>query len=718
MSDTSVDGMPGTEPCTNATQQGRSGDALADFQADESLKTWLHWAETPVHAAEPQGAFFAHTSNYVVDDQSRESVFQTPIDIPALDNTRAEPTSETEYNYSFDFPRELPQLPQPAIAPQRPSLLLRCSASIKRCFSRNNTVGNNEAPEAVDGPAVGSLRRSKFRPMRSASEREQQLAEKSKKLLVLLEPFECDANLSPASVLSLENSFMTKHTLEPESMDPTQDDSLETCCNVSFVSESNPKDVDAVVVERPLILDTKREHEPTPELFSLPNKAPPTSKDHEMSRSGANGGSIYVCPICWESRCAPELVIVGECAHSFCYYCVQEWVMKSSKCPYCRQKIDGKPLKSRIQKAKIATAASKLVHKSCSAVDQKKEDFRKYLEKNGIIDALTKVLVGLYEEPEKPESPIEFIKQFLGGPGDVDLEALKHENEELKKRVDELQARVEELTNPQEVMADWFALERDIRAMLKQPEWDDGSIGPVLVRLAWHSSGTYSKKDGTGGSDGATMRHAPESTDGANAGLEKARAMLEPLKKKYPAVSRGDLWTLAGVVAIEAMGGPRSPWYPGRTDKEKPKAAEVPPNGRLPDASQGAPHIRDVFYRMGFNDRDIVALSGAHSLGRCHTDRSGYSGPWTNTPTRFSNQYFKLLVKEKWTKKKWDGPEQYEDPSGELMMLPSDLALIWDPKFKVVVEEYAEDKDTFFKDFSTAFGKLLELGVRRSSAKL
>ncbi|KAJ3018002.1 UNVERIFIED_CONTAM: L-ascorbate peroxidase 3 [Siphonaria sp. JEL0065] len=261
---------------------------------------------------------------------------------------------------------------------------------------------------------------------------------------------------------------------------------------------------------------------------------------------------------------------------------------------------------------------------------------------------------------------------------------------------------------------DWFSLEQNIKTMLKNPQWDDGSIGPVLVRLAWHASGTYSKKDNTGGSDGATMRYSPESTDGANAGLEKARAMLEPLKKLYPSVSRADLWTLAGVVAIEAMGGPRAPWFPGRIDKEKPKTSEIPPNGRLPDASQGAPHIRDVFYRMGFNDRDIVALSGAHTLGRCHPDRSGYSGPWTNTPTRFSNQFFKLLINEKWTKKDWTGPEQYEDSSKELMMLPTDLALIKDAKFKPIVEEYANDKELFFKDFSAAFGKLLELGVRRS----
>ncbi|KAJ3349765.1 heme peroxidase [Entophlyctis luteolus] len=282
-------------------------------------------------------------------------------------------------------------------------------------------------------------------------------------------------------------------------------------------------------------------------------------------------------------------------------------------------------------------------------------------------------------------------------------------------------------------MPDYFALENDIRAMLNQPNWDDGSIGPVLVRLAWHASGTYNKKDGTGGSDGATMRYEPESSDGANAGLEKARQILESLKKKYPSVSRADIWTLAGVVAIEAMGGPRTPWYPGelettttneiddrnqnsgRTDKENPKKSEIPPNGRLPDASQGASHIREVFYRMGFNDRDIVALSGAHSLGRCHTDRSGYTGPWTFSPTRFSNQYFRLLVNETWTKKEWNGPLQYEDSTKELMMLPTDLALVHDSKFKPIVEEYAANKELFFKDFASAFGKLLELGVKRNS---
>ena len=92
-----------------------------------------------------------------------------------------------------------------------------------------------------------------------------------------------------------------------------------------------------------------------------------------------------------------------------------------------------------------------------------------------------------------------------------------------------------------------------------------------------------------------------------------------------------------------------------------------------------AHHLRhDVFYRMGFNDRDIVALSGAHALGRAHKDASGYSGPWTPTPYLLNTNFFNLLIHEKWTKKVWDGPEQYEDPSGKLMMLPSDLALVDD----------------------------------------
>lgn len=101
---------------------------------------------------------------------------------------------------------------------------------------------------------------------------------------------------------------------------------------------------------------------------------------------------------------------------------------------------------------------------------------------------------------------------------------------------------------------------KSIAAILEKEDYDDGSIGPVLVRLAWHCSGTFCMKSKTGGSNGATMRFKPEVTDGANAGLDLARQFLEPIKEKHSWITYSDLWTLAGVVAIEEMNGPKVPW--------------------------------------------------------------------------------------------------------------------------------------------------------------
>jgi cytochrome c peroxidase len=264
-----------------------------------------------------------------------------------------------------------------------------------------------------------------------------------------------------------------------------------------------------------------------------------------------------------------------------------------------------------------------------------------------------------------------------------------------------------------ETKVDYNAVREDIKkAMDSNPKYDDGSYGPVLIRLAWHAAGTFSKDDVKcpGGSDGSTMRFSPESAHGANAGLAVARDLLEDIKKKHPGISYADLWSLAGVVAIDQMGGPTINWRPGRIDKAD--SSHCTPDGRLPDAGKGPAHIREVFYRMGLTDREIVALLGAHAVGRCHTDRSGFSGPWTNSPTVFSNDFFVQLVNNTWTKKKWTGPEQFEDPSGKLMMLPADLALIQDPEFKKYVVEYANDEAKFFKDFASAFQKLEEFGVK------
>jgi cytochrome c peroxidase len=207
----------------------------------------------------------------------------------------------------------------------------------------------------------------------------------------------------------------------------------------------------------------------------------------------------------------------------------------------------------------------------------------------------------------------------------------------------------------------------------------------------------------------ATMRFEPESLHSANNGLHVARELMGQLKKEFQWISYGDLWTLAGVCAVQEMGGPKVPWRPGRVDGF---AKDATPDGRLPDAAQGASHLRDIFYRMGFNDQEIVALSGAHAVGRCHPDRSGFEGPWTFSPVTFSNEFFKLLFNETWVWKKWNGPKQLEDKkTHSLMMLPTDYVLTQDKSFKKWAKAYADDEALWFKDFSAAFSKLLELGV-------
>ncbi|KAE8213169.1 hypothetical protein CF327_g3261 [Tilletia walkeri] len=249
------------------------------------------------------------------------------------------------------------------------------------------------------------------------------------------------------------------------------------------------------------------------------------------------------------------------------------------------------------------------------------------------------------------------------------------------------------------------------------PEYDGGQghFGPVLVRLAWHASGTYDKNTNSGGSNGATMRFAPESDHGANAGLLVARNYMDDIHKKFPWITYSDLWTLGGVVAVQEMGGPIVPWRPGRQDG---MVENCTPDGRLPDGDKGPDHIRHIFYRMGFNDQEIVALSGAHALGRCHTDRSGFDGPWTFSPTTFSNAYFQLLFDSKWQLRKWEGPIQYQDKeTSSLMMLTTDMALVQDKKFRKYAELYAKSEDKFFQDFSAAFNKLLELGVPQENFK-
>src|SRR5689334_21215803 len=129
------------------------------------------------------------------------------------------------------------------------------------------------------------------------------------------------------------------------------------------------------------------------------------------------------------------------------------------------------------------------------------------------------------------------------------------------------------------------------------------------------------------------------------------------------------------------MGGPKVNFRHGRVDKSE--EVEPTPDGRLPDANLGAQHLREIFGRMGLNDREIVALSGAHTLGRCHKERSGFEGPWTEDPLKFDNSYFVDLLKRHWEKK----GNQFEDKeSHKLMMLPTDISLLGDDVFRPIVE--------------------------------
>ncbi|KAJ8461546.1 hypothetical protein OPV22_034472 [Ensete ventricosum] len=225
---------------------------------------------------------------------------------------------------------------------------------------------------------------------------------------------------------------------------------------------------------------------------------------------------------------------------------------------------------------------------------------------------------------------------------------------------------------------------RDLRALIASK-----NCAPIMLRLAWHDAGTYDVNTKTGGPNGS-IRHEEEYTHGSNAGLKISIDLCEPVKRKHPRITYADLYQLAGVVAVEVTGGPTIDFVPGRRD-----SSVCPREGRLPDAKQGSPHLRDIFYRMGLSDKDIVALSGGHTLGRAHPERSGFEGAWTVEPLKFDNSYFIELLKGE---------------TEGLLKLPTDTALLHDPEFRRYVELYAKDEELFFKDYAESHKKLSELG--------
>ena len=214
------------------------------------------------------------------------------------------------------------------------------------------------------------------------------------------------------------------------------------------------------------------------------------------------------------------------------------------------------------------------------------------------------------------------------------------------------------------------AVKNDIKELMRtsQDWWpaDWGHYGPLFIRMAWHSAGTYRVSDGRGGASDGTQRFAPLNSWPDNANLDKARRLLWPIKKKYGRqISWADLMILSGNCAFESMGfktigfgggredvwepqddiywGPEGQWlkdqrYSGDRELENPLAAvqmgliyvnPEGPNGK-PDPLAAAKDIRETFRRMAMNDYETVALiAGGHTLGKAHGAASpeGNVGP-------------------------------------------------------------------------------------------
>ncbi|MEV0635103.1 catalase/peroxidase HPI [Streptomyces sp. NPDC050619] len=344
---------------------------------------------------------------------------------------------------------------------------------------------------------------------------------------------------------------------------------------------------------------------------------------------------------------------------------------------------------------------------------------------------------------------------------------------------------------------DLAAVKQDIAEVLttSQDWWpaDFGNYGPLMIRMAWHSAGTYRISDGRGGAGAGQQRFAPLNSWPDNGNLDKARRLLWPVKKKYgQSISWADLMILTGNVALEQMGfdtfgfgggredvwepeedvywGPETTWlddqrYTGDRELENPLGAvqmgliyvnPEGPNGN-PDPIAAARDIRETFRRMAMNDEETVALiAGGHTFGKTHgagpaesvgndpeaasmeeqglgwknsfgtgkggdAITSGLEVTWTETPTQWSNNFFKNLFEyeyeltqspagaNQWVAKNAEAivPDAHDASKTKLpMMLTTDLSLRFDPIYEPISRRFYENPDQFADAFARAWYKL------------
>jgi len=346
---------------------------------------------------------------------------------------------------------------------------------------------------------------------------------------------------------------------------------------------------------------------------------------------------------------------------------------------------------------------------------------------------------------------------------------------------------------------DLEAVKKDLRELMtRSQDWwpaDFGHYGPLFIRMAWHSAGTYRMGDGRGGGGSGSQRLAPLNSWPDNTNLDKARRLLWPIKQKYGRkISWADLMILTGNVALESMGfktfgfgggrediwepekdiywGSESEWlgdkrYSGDRELENPLAAVqmgliyVNPEGPSgnPDPIAAAKDIREVFARMAMNDEETVALiAGGHTFGKAHgagpashvgpepeaapieeqglgwkssfgtgkgadTITSGLEVTWTDTPTKWSNNFFRILFGYEWELAKspagahqWrpkggagtDTIPDAHDPSRRHAptMLTTDLALRFDPIYEKISRRFYENPEQLADAFARAWFKL------------